>query len=124
MGKWSKCFACKNVSGIRIRQVVCIRESPKPGAEDILVEDNKCEGVKPATKEMCVSPNKCRSSRFIDNIPKYLLKDVWKQLESKIVKREVVSYVTFGYYRCVCKLNNKIGRRPLLLLKIILFQLR
>lgn len=69
---------------------MCVQESPKPGTEDALVEDNKCEGLKPATREICESEAKCRPSRYIDNIPKYLLKDVWKQIRDKTSKREVV----------------------------------
>lgn len=74
-----------------MRQVVCVQESPKPGSDDMLVEDDKCEGVKPASREICDSHVKCRSPRFIDNIPKQLLKDVWRQINRGASKRELVS---------------------------------
>lgn len=90
VGKWSKCLACKNLSGIRISQVVCVKESPRAGSDDMLVEDDKCEGVKPASREVCDSHVKCRSLRYIDNIPKHLLKDVWRQINRRNSKREVV----------------------------------
>lgn len=102
MGKWSKCFACKNVSGIRIRQVVCVKESQTPGSEDTLEDDKKCEGTKPATREVCESHVKCRSSKYIDKIPKHLLKDVHKQITRKSTKRDVVSNFFSMFYYILC----------------------
>lgn len=89
-------MACKNVTGVRIRQVVCIQESPKPGSEDTLVEDDKCEGIKPATREICESHTKCRSTRYIDNIPRQLWTDIQKQIDWRGVKRDVVSSTEFS----------------------------
>lgn len=101
VGKWSKCMACKKLSGIRVRQVVCVEESPKPGSEDILLEDDHCEEIKPATRELCNSPSKCRATRYIDNIPKQLLKDIWKQTNRKTSKRDAVriaNYLVISIY--------------------------
>lgn len=95
VGKWSKCLACKNLSGIRVRQVVCVEESPKPGSEDFLLDDDKCEEVKPATRELCDSHIKCRSTRYIDNIPKQLLKYLWKQTNSRISRNDAVSLANY-----------------------------
>lgn len=89
-------MACKNVTGVRIRQVVCVKESQKPGSEDTLVEDDKCESVKPATREVCESHAKCRSPRYIDNIPKKLWTDIQKQIDRRLLKRDVVCQKNFS----------------------------
>lgn len=92
VGPWSKCYACKNLSGVRVREVVCIEESPKEGAEDILLEDGKCEGVRPASRELCKSKKVCRSVRIVDEIPDELMRDVSDQIDrTSLPKRQLVS---------------------------------
>ncbi|CAG9838538.1 unnamed protein product [Diabrotica balteata] len=79
VGKWSQCKACKNISGLRTREIQCARESSKQGAEDILVEDSNCEGIRPATSELCDSPVKCKA-RQVEWAPEEMLRDVWVQV--------------------------------------------
>ncbi|XP_022900550.2 A disintegrin and metalloproteinase with thrombospondin motifs 6-like [Onthophagus taurus] len=79
-GKWSKCTACKNQSGIRVREVECVRENPISGADDILVEDTFCPPPKPGTRELCDAQKSCTKKREIENeIPSYILRELWYQ---------------------------------------------
>lgn len=90
MGKWSKCHACKNRSGVKMREVVCVEEPPKPGAEDILVDDDKCKETKPGTMELCESHMKCKARNADDedivpttDIPSALMEEVWSQINRR-----------------------------------------
>ncbi|XP_074033446.1 A disintegrin and metalloproteinase with thrombospondin motifs 12 [Leptinotarsa decemlineata] len=86
VGKWGECHACKNRSGVRSREVECVEESPKVGAEEILVDDENCEGKRPASRELCDSHKTCKA-RQTDNIPAELLEDVWKQINRRSNKK-------------------------------------
>ncbi|XP_008201012.2 A disintegrin and metalloproteinase with thrombospondin motifs 7 isoform X1 [Tribolium castaneum] len=88
VGQWGKCHACKFKSGVRMREVECVRESPHPGADDILVEDGECKETKPGTRELCNSHKKCKSRRFTDGLPDELMEDVWKQIHYVRFTRE------------------------------------
>lgn len=50
VGKWS---SCSGHTGLRLRRVECVEESPEPGGDDIIVEDEMCKGSKPASREIC-----------------------------------------------------------------------
>ncbi|XP_056633400.1 A disintegrin and metalloproteinase with thrombospondin motifs 12-like [Diorhabda sublineata] len=80
VGKWGPCKACKNISGLRKRLVECVRENPKQGAEDTLVEDSDCESPRPASSELCDSERKCRT-RDVTWASEDALRDVWAQLD-------------------------------------------
>lgn len=95
MGKWSKCHACKNRSGVRKREVDCVEESPKAGADDVLVEDEKCKETKPGSMELCEAHEKCKTRSAVEEdvlgIPSGMLEDVWRQINRKTSRRDVVS---------------------------------
>lgn len=105
VGKWSKCHACKNRSGVRMREVVCVEESPKPGTEDILVDDDKCKGTKPGTMELCESHMKCKA-RSADggdavpsaDIPSALMEEVWSQINRRDRRNQDVVRLPFLYF--------------------------
>ncbi|KAJ8921346.1 hypothetical protein NQ315_002961 [Exocentrus adspersus] len=82
VGKWSKCHACKNRSGVRMREVECVQESPKPGTDDMLVDDDKCTEPKPGSRELCDAHAKCkgRSVEEDEEIPSDMMEDVWYQI--------------------------------------------
>lgn len=109
MGKWGKCHACKFKSGVRIREVECVRESQHPGEDDILVEDNECSEPKPGTRELCNSHKKCKSKRFTDGLPDDLMEEVWKQIYStKKHIRKVGKRILFECFLiCFCLEQGK-----------------
>ncbi|XP_068910126.1 A disintegrin and metalloproteinase with thrombospondin motifs 7-like isoform X3 [Tenebrio molitor] len=80
IGKWGKCHACKFKSGVRVREVECVKESPHAGADDILVEDGECEEAKPGTRELCNSHKKCKTKRYTDGLEDDMMEEVWKQI--------------------------------------------
>ncbi|XP_044750443.1 A disintegrin and metalloproteinase with thrombospondin motifs 12-like [Coccinella septempunctata] len=89
VGKWGPCHACKYKSGVRLREVECVRQSPHPGTEDILVEDSECKGPRPATRELCNAPKKCKIRSVQYGLPDSEMQDVWQQIKSarKMKKR-------------------------------------
>ncbi|KAL3280841.1 hypothetical protein HHI36_004070 [Cryptolaemus montrouzieri] len=92
VGKWGPCHACKFKSGVRLREVECVRQSPHPGTEDILMEDSECKGPRPATRELCNSPKKCKVRSAHYGLPDEEMLDVWQQIKKarrfKVRKRE------------------------------------
>ncbi|KAI4459047.1 adamts a disintegrin and metalloprotease with thrombospondin motifs protease [Holotrichia oblita] len=78
-GKWSHCTACRNRAGLRIRDVECVQESPIPGADDILVEDELCTGIKPGNRELCRSDRPCTKKREDIGISRDMMKALWYQ---------------------------------------------
>lgn len=92
VGKWGPCRACKNLSGLRAREVECVRENPKIGAEDILVEDEECDDVRPASKELCNSPKKCKV-REAEQMPQEMAQEIWRQINKRKIqnRRDLVS---------------------------------
>lgn len=79
-----------------MREVECVRESPRRGAEDILVEDKECNDPKPGRRELCNSPYKCKTRRFIDNLPDDQMEHIWLQTynnnnRKSIITRDLVS---------------------------------
>ncbi|XP_044757842.1 A disintegrin and metalloproteinase with thrombospondin motifs 12-like [Coccinella septempunctata] len=91
IGKWGKCHACAFQSGVRTRHVECVKESPHPGAEENLVDDNECSGPIPASKELCNAVKVCRCRRRTTlGIPNRQLRDVWRQLKKlNAIKKKV-----------------------------------
>ncbi|CAH1113494.1 unnamed protein product [Psylliodes chrysocephalus] len=85
VGKWGPCRACKNLSGLRAREVECVRENPKIGAEDILVEDEECDDVRPASKELCNSPKKCKV-REAEQMPQEMAQEIWRQINKRKIQ--------------------------------------
>lgn len=84
-------MACKHQSGIRIRDVECVRETAKPGEDDTLVEDSECTDPRPGSKELCQSHEKCKESRAtknIDGIPKRMLRVIWYQTKRELLNNE------------------------------------
>lgn len=83
VGKWSNCMACKHQSGIRIREVECVREAQIAGDEDMLIEDENCTDQKPGTRELCESHKTCsgRRRREIDGIPEEKMRNIWRQMK-------------------------------------------
>ncbi|XP_065156708.1 A disintegrin and metalloproteinase with thrombospondin motifs 12-like isoform X2 [Atheta coriaria] len=82
VGKWGKCMACKNVSGIRTREVECVSEAHKAGADDTLEEDSACSEKKPGTKELCNAPNPCQkrqNSKIDQDLTPEMMRQVWLQ---------------------------------------------
>ncbi|XP_031338674.1 A disintegrin and metalloproteinase with thrombospondin motifs 7-like [Photinus pyralis] len=93
VGKWGMCTACKFQSGVRIREVECVRESEKPGEEDTLLEDDKCPPPKPGTRELCNSHKKCsKNRRDIDGFTPDVLKHLWLQSTNEYMFQEPLSY--------------------------------
>ncbi|KAF7267253.1 hypothetical protein GWI33_019506 [Rhynchophorus ferrugineus] len=89
VGKWGKCRACKNKSGVRVRPVECIRESPKMNADDIIIEDSDCEGKKPSSVELCQADHRCSRKRRVSHIPGRFQDSVWSQMTlDSVPKRE------------------------------------
>lgn len=86
-------MACKHQSGIRIREVECVREAQVAGEEDTLVEDSECTETRPGSRELCQSHKKCesRARRNIDGIPEQMLRNIWYQ-----TKRELLNTGTTG----------------------------
>ncbi|KAK9869843.1 hypothetical protein WA026_003569 [Henosepilachna vigintioctopunctata] len=82
VGKWGTCHACKFKSGVRLREVECVKQSPHPGTEDILVEDSECKGPRPATRELCNSPKKCKVRSVQYGLPDAEMESVWKQIKN------------------------------------------
>ncbi|XP_072392013.1 A disintegrin and metalloproteinase with thrombospondin motifs 12-like [Diabrotica undecimpunctata] len=105
VGKWSQCKACKNITGLRTREIQCARESPKQGAEDILVEESNCEGIRPATSELCDSPVKCKA-RQAEWAPEEMLRDVWVQV-NRIKRRNSRRDLDLDNLVDVINLNGK-----------------
>jgi hypothetical protein len=91
IGKWGKCHACKFKSGVRVREVECVKESPHAGADDILVEDSECEEAKPGTRELCNSHKKCKTKRYTDGLEDDMMEEVWKQIHIGRYSRKSVS---------------------------------
>ncbi|CAH1118875.1 unnamed protein product [Phaedon cochleariae] len=89
VGAWTKCRACKNRSGVRSREVECVQESPRAGAEDILVDDERCDGAKPASQELCDSHETCQARRreVEEEIPEEMLREVREQID-RMAKRK------------------------------------
>lgn len=80
MGKWSPCRACKYKSGVRTRDVECVREAKLPGDEDVLVEDKECDEPRPGTQELCNSHKTCgKEKRFDEELPENVMKKLWYQ---------------------------------------------
>lgn len=76
-----------------MRSVECVKESPHPGTDDMLVEDADCAGAKPGCRELCNSHKKCKSRRYADSLPDDLMKNVWTQLSNNRIKaRSFVIY--------------------------------
>ncbi|CAH0553697.1 unnamed protein product [Brassicogethes aeneus] len=88
VGNWGKCHACKDKSGVRIREVECVREAAHPGAQDVLVEDSECREVKPGTRELCDAHSTCSRKRHTDNLPDHMMKTIKLQTRSVLRKRE------------------------------------
>lgn len=100
IGKWGKCHACAFQSGVRMRRVECVKESPHPGGEENLVDDKECNGPRPASRELCNAVKVCRCRRKTTlGIPNRQLRDVWK----KIRKVELVS----GSFICTSYRKNR-----------------
>lgn len=66
IGKWGPCNACRYKSGVRIREVDCVRESQVAGKEDVLIDDKNCAGPRPGTRELCTSNRKCPTKREVE----------------------------------------------------------
>lgn len=100
VGKWGKCSACKFQSGIRIREVECVRESPTPGTDDILVEDDQCAEPRPGTRELCNSRKTCgKAKRDVDNLPDEVMQHLWFQsLEDPLMEKLYVNILSYPYY--------------------------
>lgn len=79
-------MACKHQSGVRIRDVECVREAQIPGEDDTLIEDSECKEGRPGAKELCQSAHKCesRSRKSIDEIPENMLRDIWSQTKMEV----------------------------------------
>lgn len=91
MGSWGECHACKFKSGVRIREVECVQESPHPGTDDILVEDKQCTETKPGSRELCNSHKKCKSKRYTDGFPDHLMENVWRVVNQLVGNIDKVS---------------------------------
>lgn len=91
VGPWSDCMACKHQSGVRVREVECVREAQVAGEEDMLVEDAECAETRPGSKELCESHKKCesRARRNIDGIPEQMLRKVWCQTKRELLHGDV-----------------------------------
>lgn len=81
VGKWSPCKACKYKSGVRTREVECVRLAKISGDEDVLVEDKECEGPRPGTQELCNSHKKCDKDKRLDDnkLPESIMRKLWPQ---------------------------------------------
>lgn len=97
VGKWSECRACKYKSGVRTRQVECVREAQIPGDEDVLVEDKECDGLRPGTQQLCNSHKTChgKMKRFKGELPEDVMKRLWYQT---LEDPEVYLYVNMFSY--------------------------
>ncbi|KAL3278413.1 hypothetical protein HHI36_013735 [Cryptolaemus montrouzieri] len=85
VGKWGRCHACEFQSGIRTRRVECVKESPHPGAEETLVDEKECDGVRPASRELCNAVKVCRCRRKTTlGLSNRKLRDVWKQIKDAV----------------------------------------
>lgn len=103
-------MACKHQSGVRIREVECVREAQIPGEDDTLIEDSQCTETRPGSKELCQSREKCetRARRNIDGIPEKMLRDVWFQTKSELLKNLVRSkrkVVLQTFKRITCEIS-------------------
>lgn len=80
-------MACKHQSGVRTRELECVRAAQVSGEDDTLVEDSECKEPKPGTKELCQSNKKCESRRRrkIDGIPEQMLRHVWYQTKRELL---------------------------------------
>ncbi|CAH1985625.1 unnamed protein product [Acanthoscelides obtectus] len=97
VGKWGECQACKGKSGVRAREVECVRESSKVGEDDILVEDDKCTEPRPAARELCDSHKTCRKRRAEGEIPDAMLRGIWKQIHRRSPDETVSTYATICF---------------------------
>ncbi|KAK9754646.1 ADAM-TS Spacer 1 [Popillia japonica] len=80
VGKWGKCVACKNKSGVRVREVECVRESAVPNGEDVLLEDDLCPSPKPPSRELCDSGKVCVGVKRSDlGVPLEMMRELWYQ---------------------------------------------
>ncbi|KRT86066.1 hypothetical protein AMK59_2545, partial [Oryctes borbonicus] len=80
IGKWGKCMACKKQSGVRVREVECIRETSAPNGDDVLLENDQCPSPKPPTRELCDSGKVCvGKKRSHLEIPSEMLRELWYQ---------------------------------------------
>lgn len=93
VGKWGKCSACKFQSGVRTREVECVREAPVPGTDDVLVDDKDCTGPRPGTRELCNSHKKCsKTRRNFDNLPDEIMQHLWFQsLNDRLLEKIYVN---------------------------------
>lgn len=67
-----------------MREVECVMESPRPGGDDVLVEDKECHDAKPGSRKLCNSIKKCKGGkRSIDDLPDHLMAEIWHQTSHK-----------------------------------------
>lgn len=64
-----------------MREVECVRESPKPGADDTLIDDELCPGPKPGTRELCTSKTRCCVTKKREDyeLPVDMMRELWYQ---------------------------------------------
>ena len=73
-------------------------ESPTPGAEDILEEDDKCLGPRPGTRELCNAHKTCsRARRNVDGLPVDMLQHLWFQTFEDFVIEKLPVTITIQY---------------------------
>ncbi|XP_066246536.1 A disintegrin and metalloproteinase with thrombospondin motifs 12-like [Euwallacea similis] len=87
VGNWGRCRACKNKSGVRVREVQCVKKNSNPKGDDIILEDSECKEIKPGIAELCTSNRKCDSSRRRKSIfvPGKFQDSIWKQMNKRHV---------------------------------------
>ncbi|XP_066149639.1 A disintegrin and metalloproteinase with thrombospondin motifs 12-like isoform X2 [Euwallacea fornicatus] len=87
VGVWGRCRACKNKSGVRMREVQCVKKNSNPKGDDIILEDSECKEIKPGIAELCTSNRKCDSSRRKKSIsiPRKFQDSIWKQMSKRHV---------------------------------------
>ncbi|KAF5307128.1 hypothetical protein FQR65_LT07112 [Abscondita terminalis] len=99
VGKWSNCTACKFQSGVRVREVECIKEAKIPGEDDVLEEDDKCPSPKPGTRELCNSRKTCSKSKTKsksknkrEGFSPDVMRHLWLQTMPEYMHHEPISY--------------------------------
>lgn len=64
--KWGPCSGCIFKSGVRHRQVECVKENPNlEGNDEIITNSKECCGQPPKNVELCNSSKPCPKTRDI-----------------------------------------------------------
>ncbi|KAK9754578.1 Thrombospondin type 1 domain [Popillia japonica] len=79
VGSWGPCKACKGGSGVRVREVECVKEPRTEGGDDVIVEEDKCTGQRPPSRDYCVSKRACKKRKSDQEFPEHMMKELFYQ---------------------------------------------